>query len=156
MCGKRPSSVPHRPMSIVFAYSETAPQSSLADAPIVDCTDPSAHMKNIDIEATPAAPKKGDATTTEMKGDLDEDITGGNVNFNVDLSLFKLAITTPFSISPSIGATSGIDATVGLVTLPNIPLIPNVKGGVQLTEQNGDPLLCINSNMLIAEEAVAV
>jgi len=36
--------------------------------------------------------------------------------------------------------------------LIDIPLIPNVKGSAKITEQNGEPLACLNFNVPLMGE----
>lgn len=139
---------------ILPAYSETAP--TFQDAPLVDCSDPSSAHFTIDtLDVEPPTISKGKPFTVRTAGTLDEDITAGSFDFNVDVSLFKLGISSPFSMSSSIAA-SDMDISVGPITLPNIPLLPHAKGGVHVKEQNSEEVTCINFNMPLLDEAISV
>jgi len=105
----------------------------------------------LDIEFSPPQPKKGDAITVTFSGDLDEGITGGEVDFDVNFVLASLSMKIPFKQGSTTPATSGIKAVIGPFTLPDIPLIPNVKGTVKVSEQNGEEVLCANFNLPVAE-----
>merc|ERR1712080_651576 len=106
---------------------------------------------------TPPEISEGTPFTVNVKADLDEDITGGNLDFSVNLSLFSLSIKSAFSMSPALPATKGLDITIGTIKLASIPLIPNAKGSVKITEQNGEELTCANFNVpIFAGEAVSV
>lgn len=137
-------------------YSATAPVSS-SDFLDVDCTDTSSwHMKNLVIDVEPPTIKKGVPFTVNTKSDIDEAVSAGHIETNVDLSLFKLALTMPFSLSPATPAMTGGDVTVGPITMPSIPLIPNAKGSIKLAEQNSETLACFNFNLPVMGEAIAV
>jgi len=135
-------------------YSSTAPASQLLD---VDCTDSSSwHMKNLVIDVEPPTIKKGVPFTVNTKGDTDEELSSGVAEVNVDLSLFKLGMAVPFSISPSTPVITGGDVTVGPLTMPKIPLIPNAKGSIKLAEQNSETLACFNFDLPVMGELMAV
>jgi len=136
-------------------YSATAPVTT-PDRLDVDCTDSSSwHFKDLVVDVEPPTIKKGVPFTVNTKGSTDEEISAGHVELNVDLSLFKLGMTMPFSISPATPALSG-DLTVGPITMPSIPLIPNAKGSIKLAEQNAETLACFNFNLPIMGASVAV
>ena len=59
-------------------------------------------MTSFHIESDPPELSKGDTVT--LTGDLDEDISSGNVDINIELSLFKLALAGPFAVEPSLPA----------------------------------------------------
>lgn len=138
------------------AYSEIAPAQEYNDAPFEDCSDPSAHLTNLAVDVEPPTISKGVPFTVNIKGDLDEDVTSGSLDFSVNLSLFSFSINSPFSMTPAVKATEGVDVTIGPISLPNIPLIPNAKGSIKMAEQNGEQLACFNFNMPIAGESVSV
>merc|ERR1712098_211536 len=124
-----------------------------ATPPIVSCSGADAHFKNAVIDVSPAQPKKGDAVTITFSGDLDEAVSAGEVELSIDLVIASLSMKIPFKNlgTQTIPATSGIKAVIGPFTLPNIPLVPNVKGTVKVSEQNGEELMCSNFNMPIAD-----
>jgi hypothetical protein len=123
----------------------------------VDCTDSYTwHLQNLEIDVEPPTIKKGVPFTVNTKSDIDEAISAGHVELNVDLSLFKLGLQMPFSMSPATPAMTGGDMTVGPITMPNIPLIPNAKGSIKLAEQNAETLACFNFNLPVMGESVAV
>lgn len=137
------------------AYSATAPLS--ATSVDIDCTDSSSwHFQNLQFDVEPPTIKKGVPFTVNTKGDTDEAISSGNVELNVDLSLFKLGLSMPFSIEPSTPAITGADVTVGPITMPNIPLIPNAKGSIKLSEQNAETLACFDFNLPVMGASIAV
>merc|ERR1711957_1148724 len=47
------------------------------------------------------------------------------------------------------------DVTVGPITMPSIPLIPNAKGSIKVHDEKAEEVMCYNFNVPIAE-AVAV
>merc|ERR1712093_119585 len=109
-------------------------------------------MGNAAIDVNPAQPKKGEDVTITFTGDLDETITSGVVELDINLVIVNLSMKIPFkSLSQGVPATSGIKAVIGPFTLPNIPLIPNVKGTVKVSEQNGEEVTCTNFNMPIGD-----
>jgi hypothetical protein len=122
-----------------------------ATPPVVSCSGADAHFKNVDIEFSPAQPQKGDSVTITFKGDLDEGLTGGEVDLDVNFSIASLSMKIPFTQGSTTPATSGIKAVIGPFTLPDIPLIPNVKGTVKVSEQNGEEVLCANFNLPLAD-----
>lgn len=137
------------------AYSATAPVSStFLD---IDCSDSSLwHLKNLVIDVEPPTIKKGVPFTVNTKSDVDEAVSAGHIETNIDLSLFKLGVTVPFSLSPPIPAMTGGDVTVGPITMPSIPLIPNAKGSIKLAEQNSETVVCFNFNLPVMGESIAV
>jgi hypothetical protein len=137
------------------AYSATAPPSpQFLD---IDCSDSSSwHMKNLQFDVEPPTIQKGVPFTVNTKGDTDEEISSGKAAVNVDLSLFKLGLEIPFSISPSTPAITGGDMTIGPLTMPKIPLIPDAKGSIKLSEQNAETLACFNFDLPVMAEAIAV
>jgi hypothetical protein len=138
------------------AYSETAPTSKFTagDAPFVDFSGASAHIGNKQLDVEPPTISKGVPFTVHGSGDLDEDITSGTADFNVDVSLFKLAMSVPFAVS-SPAKAGHADVTIGPITMPSIPLIPNAKGSIKVADANAEEVICYNFNVPVAE-AVAV
>jgi hypothetical protein len=132
------------------AYSATAPASKLGDDPFVDCSGADAHVKNKKLDVEPPTIKKGVPFTVSGSGDLDEDIASGIADVSVDLSLFKLDLSVPFAMEPAIKATHA-DLTVGPITMPSIPLIPNAKGSIKVNDANSEELICYNFNVPVAE-----
>jgi hypothetical protein len=129
-------------------FLQSAPK---ATPPFESCSGPDAHFGNAVVDVTPAQPQKGDAVTITFSGDLDEAVSAGAVELNINLVLFTLSMNIPFqSLGGGVPATSGIQAIIGPFTLPDIPLIPNVQGTVKVTEQNGEEVICTNFNMPIA------
>merc|ERR1711865_579033 len=98
----------------------------------------------------PATIKKGTPFTIRGSGDLDEDIASGVADVSVDLSLFKLDLSIPFSMAPPIKANHA-DITVGPIALPSIPLIPNAKGSFKVSDANSEEVICYNFNLPVAE-----
>lgn len=136
------------------AYHATAPTSEYQD---IDCSDSSSwHMKNLQFDVEPGPIKKGTPFTVRMQGDVDEEVSSGVAAVNIDLSLFKLGLSIPFSMDPSPSAISGMDMTLGPITMPNIPLIPNAKGSIKLQEQNAETLACFDFNLPIMADTIAV
>lgn len=134
------------------AQEATFLQASAKAAPIVSCSGSDAHFKNAVIDVSPAQPKKGSDVTITFSGDLDEDVSAGEIELDINLVVATLSLKIPFTnLGTATPATSGIKAVVGPFTLPDIPLIPNVKGTVKVSEQNGEELLCENFNMPIAD-----
>jgi len=137
------------------AYSATAPVSASATTdPFVDCSGSGAHVQNKVLDVEPPALKKGVPFTINAAGDLDEDIASGVADIQVDLSLFKLSMSVPFSSSHPIGAGHA-DMTVGPLTMPKIPLIPNAKGSIKVHDANSEEVLCYNFNVPVMD-AVSV
>jgi len=136
------------------AYSATAPESTLGGAPFVDCSTDEAHFKNRYLDVEPPTIKKGTAFTVHGKGDLDEDVAEGNLDLQINLSLFSFGISSPFKISSPLKAAHA-DVTVGPIKLPSIPLIPNAKGSIKLSDKAAEELICYNFNLPIAD-AVSV
>jgi len=133
------------------AYSATAPAQDLSDAPFVDCGADTDHVKNKVLNVDPPTIKKGVPFTVNGAGDLDEDIVSGVQDIQVDLSLFKLGMSIPFAISRPVTAGHA-NVTVGPITMPSIPLIPNAKGSIKMSEQNGEEVICYNFNVPVAQE----
>jgi len=119
--------------------------------PFTPCTGSSPHFKNAVIDVNPAQPQKGKDVTMTFTGDLDESISSGVVELDINLVIFTLSLKIPFQMGHGVSATDGIKAVIGPFTLPNIPLIPNVKGTVKVSEQNGEEVTCTNFNMPIAD-----
>jgi len=125
----------------------------LETVPFTNCADETtSHVKNFHIETDPVEPSKGDTITITSGGDLDEEVSSGNMDLSVDVSLFKLNMAIPFAIEPSISAITGGELTIGPMKLIDIPLMPNAKGSAKLTEQNGEPLACLNFNVPLMGE----
>merc|ERR1712032_1541610 len=143
-------------MGSLPAYSATAPASDFTADPFVDCAGTEAHVKNKGLDVEPPTLKKGVPFTVRGSGDLDEDLASGVADINVDLSLFKLAMSIPFSSSEPAKA-SHADVTVGPITMPNIPLIPNAKGSIKVSDEKSEEVICYNFNVPVAAaDAVAV
>lgn len=132
------------------AYSSTAPTGELGDDPFVDCSGADAHVKNKNLDVEPPTIQKGVPFTVRGSGDLDEDIAKGVADISVDLSLFNLDLSIPFAMDPPIKATHA-DVTVGPLTMPSIPLIPNAKGSLKVSDANSEEVLCYNFNVPVAE-----
>merc|ERR1712139_746120 len=132
------------------AYSATAPTTEVGDAPFVDCAGTDAHVKNKKLDVEPPTIKKGVPFTVSGSGDLDEDVASGVADISVDLSLFKLDMSIPFSMDPPIKANHA-DLTVGPLTLPSIPLIPNAKGSIKVSDANTEELICYNFNVPVMD-----
>lgn len=132
------------------AYSSTAPATGFGDDPFVDCAGADAHVKNKSLDVEPPTLKKGVPFTVRGSGDLDEDVATGVADISVDVSLFKLKGSVPFSMDPPIRA-SHADLTVGPLTLPSIPLIPNAKGSIKVSDANTEEVICYNFNVPVAE-----
>jgi len=126
----------------------SSPDSALETIPFTSCDDETkSHTKNFHMETNPPEPVKGDKINITAGGDLDEDISSGNIALNVDLSIFKLNMDIPFAISPSVSSSTGAELSVGPLTLIDIPLIGNAKGTVKMTEQNGESFGCVDFNL---------
>lgn len=137
------------------AYSATAPVSDFGDAPFVDCASTGAHVGNKVLDVEPPTLSKGVPFTVRGSGDLDEDISSGVADINIDLSLFKLGMSIPFSASNPTKAGHA-DVTVGPITMPKIPLIPNAKGSIKVSDEKAEEVVCYNFNVPVFEDAVAV
>lgn len=135
------------------AYSATAPAQSLGDDPFIDCGTDADHIKNRVLIVEPPTISKGVPFTVTSAGDLDEDVSSGVADIEVDLSLFKLGLSVPFAFSRAAPAGHA-NVTVGPMTMPSIPLIPNAKGSIKLSEQNGEEVMCYNFNVPVAELTV--
>lgn len=134
------------------AYSSTAPPSTLKDAPFEDCSSPGAHIENVVLDVDPPTLSKGVPFTVRAQGDLNEDVPNGVLDLQVDVSLFSFGIHSPFS--SSVPAAAGhSDITIGPLTMPSIPLLPNAKGSIKMVEQNSEELLCYNFNVPLSEAA---
>lgn len=135
------------------AYSATAPTAEVGAVtdPFTDCSSDGAHVENRKLDVEPATIKKGTPFTVRGSGDLDEDIASGVADVSVDLSLFKLDLSIPFSMDPPIQGGGHSDITVGPITLPNIPLIPNAKGSFKVSDANSEEVICYNFNLPVAE-----
>jgi hypothetical protein len=123
-----------------------------ASPPFVSCAGSGAHIKNGGVDVSPAQPQKGKDVTITFTGDLDETISSGVVELDINLVIFTLSMKIPFKLAEQgVPATNSVKAVIGPFTLPNIPLIPNVKGSVKVSEQNGEEVTCTNFNMPIAD-----
>merc|ERR1711862_717246 len=69
----------------------------MATPPVVSCSGADAHFKNVAIDFNPAQPKKGDAVTVTFSGDLDEGLTGGEVDLDINFSIASLSMKIPFT-----------------------------------------------------------
>jgi len=142
-------------MCVDFAlptYSATAPPSTLKADPFADCSSPGAHIENVVLDVDPPTLSKGVPFTVRAQGDLNEDVPNGVLDLEVDVSLFSFGIRSPFS--SSVPAAAGhSDITVGPITMPDIPLLPNAKGSIKMVEQNQEELLCYNFNVPLSEAA---
>jgi len=136
------------------AYSGSAPVSELRADPFVDCSGTDAHMKNKKLDVQPPTINKGVPFTVSASGDLDEAVASGVADLSVDLSLFKLDMSIPFSMHPSIKAQHA-DFIVGPLTLPNVPFIPNAKGNLKVSDAHSEEVICYNFNVPVAA-AIAV
>lgn len=137
------------------AYSASAPASDFGDAPFVDCAGSDAHVKNKVLDVEPPTLSKGVPFTVRGSGDLDEDIASGVADINVDVSLFKLAMSVPFS-SSNPGKAGHADVTVGPITMPKIPLIGDAKGSIKVSDEKSEEVICYNFNVPVMEDAIAV
>lgn len=133
------------------AYSATAPAQDLSGEPFVDCGADTDHFKNKVLTVEPPTLKKGVPFTVNGAGDLDEDISSGVSEIQIDLSLFKLGLSVPCAFSRPASAGHA-NVTIGPITMPSIPLIPNAKGSIKLSEQKGEEVICYNFNVPVAEE----
>jgi hypothetical protein len=131
-------------------YSSTVPASSVGDAPFVDCAGADAHVKNKNLDVEPPTIKKGVPFTVRGSGDLDEDLASVVAAVSVDLSLFSLDMSIPVSMDPPVKA-SHADLTVGPLTMPSIPLIPNAKGNIKVSDANSEEVICYNFNVPVMD-----
>jgi hypothetical protein len=132
------------------SYSATAPASEVGDAPFVDCAGSDAHVKNKVLDVEPPTIKKGVPFTVRGAGDLDEDLANVVAAVSVDLSLFSLDMSIPVSVDPPVKA-SHADLTVGPITMPSIPLIPNAKGSIKVSDGNAEEVICYNFNVPVMD-----
>lgn len=121
--------------------------------PFQSCSSSDAHIRNIVVDVDPPQPKKGESFTVAVQGDLDEELTSGIVEVDVNVVLFTLKLRIPYDLldGRTIPAVTGVKAKVGPILLPDIPLIPNVKGSVRVTEQNGEEVACVQFDTPVAE-----
>jgi len=132
------------------SYSSTAPASEVGDAPFVDCAGSDAHVKNKVLDVEPPTIQKGVPFTVRGAGDLDEDLANVVAAVSVDLSLFSLDMSIPVSVDPPVKA-SHADLTVGPITMPSIPLIPNAKGSIKVSDGNSEEVICYNFNVPVMD-----
>lgn len=141
-------------------------QESLQNSPagFRDCSDPAqpVHLNNFEVQTTPEVPKKGRDLSMKFSGVLDEEVTEMMVSTEFDISIVKMSGNVPVKISPGIGSLApqimedGVEATVGPWKLPFVPLIPNVKGNIHLTDKadgTGETIMCLDLNLPIMGEA---
>merc|ERR1712098_674784 len=119
-------------------------------APIQSCGKKDDHFQNFKVSVDPPKPVKGKDLTITIQGDLDEDVTSGILELDIDLVITHLVLKMPVKTKKAVKATSGIKAVIGPLTLPNIRGIPNVKGSAKMTEQNGEEIFCANFNLPVS------
>jgi hypothetical protein len=138
-----------------------------AEPPVSSCVTPEEepHLKIVEADIDPPFPKKGDTVHMHFDGALDEDIQEAFADINLDISVVKIPLQLPIKISPSIGAlipdalSSGIEMNIGPFGLVPVPLIPNAKGSVRVSDKadgTGETIQCINFNMPVASESAFV
>lgn len=137
---------------------------TLQDVPFHDCSDPTEpeHLNFFEVETTPEVPKKGDDLIMKFSGVMDEDVTEMLVSTTFDISIIQMSANVGVKVSPSLGTVApqlmedGVEATVGPMKLVDVPLIPNVKAIIHLTDKadgTGETIMCLNMNMPIMGEA---
>lgn len=124
------------------------------------------HLKVAEADMDPPAPKKGDTVHAHFNGAvLDEDITEVVADIDVDISVVRIPLSLPITFYPSLGTLvpdvlkSGMEMNIGPFGLVDVPLIPNAKGSVRLTDKadgSGEVVQCINFNMPVMEDALSV
>lgn len=134
-----------------------------ADPPVTSCLKPGEqpHFEVIDADMDPPFPKKGSTVHMHFSGLLDEDLHEAFADINIDISVVKIPLQLPIKFSPSFGTlvpealSSGVEAHLGPFGLVYVPLIPNVKGTVRVSDKfdgTGETIQCVNFNMPIASE----
>mmetsp|Transcript_10751 Transcript_10751/g.20039 ORF Transcript_10751/g.20039 Transcript_10751/m.20039 type:complete len:298 (-) Transcript_10751:122-1015(-) len=114
---------------------------------VSSCGGASDHLSNVEVKVTPDPIQKGGSFTLEMSGMLDEDLTDGNVEANLDVKALKVidkkvAKASPFSLSP--GLKKGPQhIVIGPVSLPDLHGSVVVSGQVHLKNKAGEPVACV-------------
>lgn len=118
-----------------------APQAKANDTPVVDCTQPSDHMKNF---------KFGDDPTgmTTITGTLDEDVSklSTAVDLKIKIPLIPLPeikLSVPASVSPGL-KKGDLKITVGPTTSEVANDVPvTVTGSVKVNDGNSEEIVCL-------------
>jgi len=154
--------------AIKLEHDPEFPTSGFGDPPITTCLKDGEvpHLKVQEADLQPPAPKKGDTVHAHFSGaTMDEDITEAVADIDVDISIVRIPLSLPIRISPSIGSLipdilkSGIEMNIGPFGLVDVPLIPNVKGSVRVTDKadgTGEVIQCANFNMPVMSDMLTV
>lgn len=149
--------------AIKIEHDPTFPTTGFGEPPFSTCLKDGEvpHMTVAEADLDPPQPKKGDTVHAHFSGAvLDEDVTEAVADIDVDISVVRIPLSLPIRISPSLGELipdvlkSGIEMNIGPFGLVDVPLIPNVKGNVRITDKadgTGDVLQCINFNMPVMD-----
>lgn len=121
---------------------------------ITSCGGANDHLQNLKVVITPDPIQKGKSFTLDVTGTMDEDLTGGSADVDLDVKVFsivdsKVKSTGTFDFAPAIVPKGDAHVTVGPITLPSIPLPGSVslKGTVKLTNSAKEPILCLSIDL---------
>lgn len=155
------------PVCIAYAikveHDPAFPTSGYGDAPISTCLKDGEvpHLKVKEADLQPPNPVKGDTVHAHFAGALlDEDITEVTADIDVDISIVRIPLSLPIKFYPSLGSlvpdvlSAGMEMNIGPFGLVDVPLIPNAKGSVRITDKadgTGDVVQCANFNMPVMD-----
>lgn len=132
---------------------------------IENCLDSNAVMTNVQISVSPDPPKPGKSFLIKMSGQLNSQVTKGEINGDLEVKVAGQTIPakfdTPFTLKP--GILSGLQSfSMGPFTLPRLPLgiKPVVSGKLTVTNGSGKGVICVNLDLPLMsaepEEPVAL
>jgi hypothetical protein len=117
-------------------------------------------MQNVVMQFSPD-PFKGKASTLTVSGDIDEDISAGDLRIDLDINvlggILKEVVnsTIPFTLSDTAKRGKGpLKLVVGPFKIPSVPLISlvNLIGKIQIHNPKSERVLCAQLNMKLGAE----
>ena len=145
----------------VEARPRTAPWTELQKAKHVsfvgdiwsDCSKPGDRCKIVSVVITPDPPKKGEPLTINATVTCSEEITGGTVKIVVKYSIITV-LNKSYSLCDLLSQTgqkcpvaAGTYSNSITETIPSSAPSGHYTGNVEITDQNGQELGCINLNL---------
>jgi len=131
---------------------------------IQNCGGDSDHMTNVVMQFSPD-PFKGKATTLTISGDLDEDISAGEISIDLNVNILggvqKASVngTYPFALSDTLKLGKGATKlVVGPFKVPSVPLIhlAGITGTIQVHNPKSERVLCAQLQTYLGAESPSV
>lgn len=106
------------------------------------------HFQNVQYSISPDPIQRGKEFTVSVSGDLDEDVTGGNLDIDITAGAFGQSVdakeTLPFKLSDGLmKAAKGQIFKLGPIKIPSLPGSAVVNGTVKLSNAKGEAIACM-------------